>query len=166
MRVRAIRAIGAVTAMAYAALIAWLVLSQPRTIAEVTGGLTASIGAYRVDEAGFADGLRFFRNDQFVEARAAFARADPAMRDARTQFYIAYSYYRQGWGRLSHDDELYTQGLAAIDRAIAVAPGGRIVVDDEMLGLRSADELRAELQAGLTRELEDFNPFRVLRERK
>lgn len=166
MRDRAIRAAGAAVAVAYAVLIAWLTASQPRTIAEVTGGLTASIGAYRVDEIGFNDGLRFFRNDQFVEARAAFERADPAMRDPRTQFYLAYSYYRQGWGRLSHDDELYSQGLAAIDRAIAIAPGGRFVVDDETLGIRSADELRAEIQAGLTREVGDFNPFRVLGERK
>lgn len=166
MRDRAIRAAGAATALAYAALIGWLTVSQPRTMAEVTGGLAASIGAYRVDALAFDDGLGFFRRDQFVEARAAFARADPAMRDPVTQFYIAYSYYRQGWGRLSHDDELYAQGVAAIDRAIAIAPGGRIAVDDDTLGLRSADELRAELMAGLTRELDDFNPFRVLRERK
>lgn len=166
MRDRAIRAAGAATAVAYAALIAWLTVSQPRTMAEVTGSLTASIGVYRVDAVAFDDGLRFFRNDQFVEARAAFARADPAMRDPVTQFYTAYSYYRQGWGRLSHDDELYTQGLAALDRAIAIAPGGRIAVDDETLGIRSADELRAELSAGLTRELDDLNPFRVFRERK
>ena len=166
MRDRAIRAAGAAAAAAYALLIGWLTVSQPSTMAEVTGGLTASIGAYRVDAVAFDDGLRFFRNDQFVEARAAFARADPAIRDPRTQFYVAYSFYRQGWGRLSHDDELYTQGLAAIDRAIAIAPGGRIAVDDETLGIRSADELRAELEAGLTRELGDFNPLRVLRERK
>jgi hypothetical protein len=166
MRDRAIRAAGAATTVAYAVLIGWLIVSQPRTIAEVTGGLTASIGAYRVDALAFDDGLRFFRGDQFVEARAAFARADPAMRDPVTQFYIAYTYYRQGWGRLSHDDELYAQGLAAIDQAIAIAPGGRVAVDDETLGMRSADELRAELTAGLTREIDDFNPFRVLRERK
>lgn len=168
MRDSAIRAAGAVGAVAYAAFIGWLTLSQPRSLAEVTGGLTASLGAYRVDPVAFDDGIRFFRSDQFVEARAAFSRADPAMRDARTQFYVAYSYYRQGWGRLSSDDALYKEGLAAIDRAIAVAPAGRIVVDDddETLGLRTADELRAELEAGLTREIGDFNPLRVLGERK
>ena len=31
------------------------------------------VGAYKVDPQAFADGLRFFRADQFVEARAAFA---------------------------------------------------------------------------------------------
>lgn len=166
MRDSAIRIVGAAAAVAYAVFIAWVSVSQPRSMAEVTGGLTASIGAYRIDEVAFDDGLAFFRVDKFVEARAAFARADPAMRDPLTQFYVAYSYYRQGWGRLSSDDDLFRQGIAAVDRARAVAPDGRIVVDDETLGLRTADELRAELEAGITREMSDFNPLRVLRERK
>jgi len=166
MRDSAIRIVGAAAAVAYAVFIAWVSVSQPRSMAEVTGGLTASIGAYRIDEVALDDGLAFFRADKFVEARAAFARADPAMRDPLTQFYVAYSYYRQGWGRLSSDDDLFRQGIAAVDRARAVAPDGRIVVDDETLGLRTADELRAELEAGITREMSDFNPLRVLRERK
>ena len=117
---------------------------------------------YKIDEQAFADGLRFFRNDQFVEARLAFARADPALGDARTQFYVAYSYYRQGWGRLYHDDRLYAEGLAAIDRAIALAPAGRLVVDDPTLAMHSAEELKAELEAGMRIDAADFNPLRVL----
>ena len=161
-----IRVAGLVLALAYGGLILWLYGTQPQTMAEVTGGLTASIGAYTVDEQSRADGMAFFRNDQFVEARAAFDRADPARRDATIQFYVAYSYYRQGWGRVYNDDALFKQGLEAVDRAIGVAPGNRIVVDDPDLGLRTADELRAELQRGLTNELSDYNPLRVLRERK
>ncbi|MGE0462184.1 MAG: hypothetical protein AB7Q16_12510 [Vicinamibacterales bacterium] len=166
MREPVVRALGAALSVAYAALIIWLTASQPQTLAEVTGGLTASIGAYRVNEVAFEDGLRFFHQDQFVEARAAFHRADSAGRDPRTQFYIAYSYYREGWGRLSHDDDLYAKGLEAVDRAIAVAPGGRIVVDDPGLQMHTADELRAELVAGTTREWSDVNPMRVFRGRK
>jgi hypothetical protein len=166
MRERPTRIAGLVLSIAYAAFIGWLAAQQPQTLAEVTGGLTAAVGAYRVDPVAFEDGLRFFRQDQFVEARAAFARADPAARDARTQFYMAYSYYRQGWGRVAHDDTLFAQGLAAIDRAIAVAPDGRIVVDDPGLAMRTADEVRAELVAGMAIDLADFNPMRVLRERK
>ena len=150
----------------YAALIGWLFARQPQTVAQITGGLADTIGAYNVDARSFDDGLRFFRNDQFVEARMAFARADPAVRDARTQFYIAYSYYRQGWGRLYHDDALYAQGAAAADRALALAPGGRLVVDDEDLRMRTGEELKAELEAGRQREASDFNPMRVFRERK
>ncbi|MEZ5288821.1 MAG: hypothetical protein R2712_29280 [Vicinamibacterales bacterium] len=166
MREPLIRAGGAAVTVAYGVLILWLTGSQPQTMAEVTGGLAASVGAYRVDPVAFDDGLRFFHDDKFVEARAAFARADRAGLDPTTQFYIAYSFYRQGWGRLSHDDALYSEGLAAIDRAIEASRNGRVVVDDPNLQLHTADELRAELQAGLTREWSDFNPMRVFGERK
>src|SRR6187431_3012305 len=105
-----VRALGLVFAAAYAGLIVWLYAAQPQTVAQVTGGLAAEIGVYRVNQQDFDDGLAFFRRDQFEEARAAFARADPAGRDARTRFYVAYSYYRQGWGRLYSDDALFKEG--------------------------------------------------------
>lgn len=161
-----IRGLGLSLAIAYAALIGWMYVQQPTTLAEITGGLSSSIGAYQIDRQAFDDGLQFFRNDQFVEARAAFERADPARRDALTQFYIAYAFYRQGWGRVYSDDVLFTQGLEAVDRAIALAPDGRLLVDQPGQLIKSADELRAELQAGLTRDSSDFNPLRVFRQRK
>jgi hypothetical protein len=102
----------------------------------------------------------------FAEARSAFGRADPAKRDARTQFYIAYSFYREGWGRLYSDDALFKQGLEAVERAIAVAPSGRVIVDDTQLGMHSSDELKAELERGLRRDASDFNPLRVFDKRK
>jgi hypothetical protein len=162
----ATRAIGLALTVTYTAFIGWLYARQPQTFAQVTGGLSAVVGAYVVNEEAFADGLRFFRNDQFVEARMAFARADPAVRDARTQFYIAYSYYRQGWGRLYHDDQLYQEGLLAIDRAMALAPDGRVVVEDQGLAIHTAEELKAELAAGVRFEASDLNPMRVFRTRK
>jgi hypothetical protein len=87
-------------------------------------------------------------------------------RDARTQFFIAYTFYRQGWGRLYNDDTLFRQGLEAIDRAIAVAPGGRVFVEDATLGMRSSDELKAELERGLQQDASDLNPLRVFDRRK
>jgi tetratricopeptide (TPR) repeat protein len=161
-----VRAAGLVMTIVYAALIAWLYSSQPQSGSEVVGGLAASIGAYRIDAQAFAEGLAFFRRDMFPEARMAFNRADPAHRDARTQFYIAYSYYRQGWGRMYNDDELFRQGLAAVNRAIEVAPSNRLIVDDATLGMRSTDELKAELERGLTTNASDLNPLRVLESRK
>jgi len=161
-----IRGAGLVLTIGYAVFISWLFVHQPTTLAEVTGTLSSAAGIYQIDQQAFDDGLRYFRSDQFVEARAAFARADPARRDALTQFYIAYSFYRQGWGRLYSDDALYREGLEAIDRAIALAPGGRLVVEHPGQQIRTADELRAELEAGLRHEASDLNPLRVLRERK
>jgi tetratricopeptide (TPR) repeat protein len=160
------RVAGLLFSIAYAAFIVWLYAAQPQTVGEVTGGIASSVGAYRVDPQAMADGLAFFRRDRFDEARAAFDRADPARRDPTVQFYIAYSYYRQGWGRLYSDDALFAKGIEAVDRAIGLAPAGRLVVDDPALGMRSADELKAELERGRKREVSDFNPLRVLEGRK
>lgn len=161
-----VRAAGLGITIVYASLIAWLVVRQPATFAEVTGGLTSAIGTYRVDQQAFEDGLTYFRNDQFAEARAAFARADPARRDALTQFYIAYSFYRQGWGRFYSDDALYAEGLEAIDRAISLAPDGRLVVEAPGQEIRTADQLKAELERGLRVEASDLDPTRVFRPRQ
>jgi hypothetical protein len=161
-----LRPLGLAFACVYAGFIVWLYQAQPQTVAEMTGGLAAEVGAYRIDQQAFDDGLAFFRRDLFEEARAAFARADPAQRDARTQFYVAYSFYRQGWGRVYNDDALFKQGLGAVDRAIALAPGGRLVVEDETLGMRNGDELRAELRRGLTSDASDLNPMRLFGTRK
>jgi hypothetical protein len=166
VRETVIRGAGVVGALACGGFIAWLYTTQPATIAAVTGGLSDAIGTYRVDARAFEDGIRYFRNDQFVEARAAFGRADPALRDPLTQFYIAYAFYRQGWGRLYSDDALFSQGLEAVDRAIANAPAGRLVVEEPSQLLRTADALKAELESGLRRDASDFNPLRVLRARK
>jgi hypothetical protein len=166
MREGMVRGAGAALALGYAAFIGWLYIRQPQNAAEVTGGLSARLGTYEIDRQAFDEGLQFFRRDQFAAARIAFDRADPAQQDARTQFYVAYSYYREGWGRLSQDDRLFAQGLETINRAMARARGGRIVVDDENLQMRSADELKAELEAGLRLNATDFNPLRVLRPRK
>ncbi len=161
-----IRALGLAGSLLYAAFIVWLYATGPATMAEVTGGVAAGVNAYRADEVSFQEGLVLFRADSFEAARTAFARADPARRDAQVQFYVAYSYYRQGWGRLWNDDALFTKGLEALDRAVAVAPSGRVVVADDTLGITTSDELRAELEDGIRRDASDYNPLRVMRKRK
>lgn len=166
MRDRRVRVFGLALTICYATFIVWLYVRQPQTLAEVTGGLTASVGAYRIDQQAFDDGVALFRREQHEAARAAFARADPAGQDARTHFYIAYSYYRSGWGRMYQDNEMFTKGLAHVDKAIALAHGGRLAVDDPELQIHTADELRAELAQGLRVEASDFNPLRVFRQRK
>ena len=162
MRDSMIRTIGLMLAVCGFAAIVWVYSRQPQTLAEATGALTATVGAYRIDEQAFGDGLRFFHGDQFGAARLAFERADPAHQEPRTQFYIAYSYYREGWGRMYVDKDLFARGLEAVNRAIAAAPHGRIVVDDARVEMRSADELKAELEAGLQASTE-MNPITIVR---
>jgi hypothetical protein len=166
MRESVVRGFGLTVSLAGAAGVVWVYMTQPQTMAQVSGGLSAIVGAYTIDQQSFDDGLRFFRAGRYPEARAALGRADRAQRDARTQFYIAYAFYREGWGRVYNDDRLFRQGLAAVDLAITLAPNGRLVVDDPDLQMHSADELRAELQRGLSVEAADFNPLRVFGKRK
>jgi tetratricopeptide (TPR) repeat protein len=166
MRDRTVRALGLLLATSYAVFIVWLYVRQPQTFADVTGGLSASVGAYRIDQQAFDDGVAMFRQGHYDASRAAFERADPAQQDARTQFYIAYSYYRSGWGRLYSDDADFKLGLDRVDKAIALAPNGRLIIEDPQNDIHNADELRAELAAGLRTEASDLNPMRLFRKRK
>ena len=161
-----IRAIGLAGSLIYAGFIIWLYASAPATMAEVTGGIAAGFNAYRIDDVSFQEGLRLFRADSFDAARTAFLRADPAKRDSRVQFYVAYSFYRQGWGRVWNDDAFFKQGVEALDVAVKADPSGRVAVTDDSLGMKTSDELRAELEGGLRRDASDFNPLRVMRKRK
>jgi hypothetical protein len=94
------------------------------------------------------------------------ATADPAQRDARTQFYMAYSFYREGWGRVYFDQELFRQGVEAVNRAIALSSTSPLTIDDPDLHIHTAAELKVELEQGLERGWSDVNPLKVLRTRK
>src|SRR6266540_6327393 len=161
-----LRALGLILTACVATLVVWAYVRQPQTLAEVAGGLSASVGAYHIDRQAFDEARQLFQSGQFAGAEAAFGRADPARQDARTQFYLAYAFYRQGWGRVYNDDALFAQGLEAVNRAIALSPGGRLIVDDPDLQMTSANELKAELEEGLRRTPSDFNPLKVFRQRK
>ena len=161
----AIRLAGLAVTAVYAVFIVWVYAVQPRSLREVRGGVAASIGVYRIDAAAFDEGLRYFRTDRFAEARRVFARADPAQRDARTQYYIAYAFLREGWGRVYADDALYRQAEVALQRALAAAPDGVVRVDDPDLTLKSSDEMAEALARGLRRDVSDFNPLSMLEKR-
>ena len=149
----------------YAVFIVWVYAVQPRSLREVRGGVAASIGVYRIDAAAFDEGLRYFRTDRFAEARRAFARADQAQRDPRTQYYIAYAFLREGWGRVYTDDALYRQAEIALQRALAASPDGVVRVDDPDLALKSSDEMAEALARGLRRDVSDLNPLSLLEKR-
>ena len=159
----------------YGAFVVFLYAAEPRSLEEisikakntiedaVTKGQVVA-GTYQVDEAAFNAGLNAFRQDNFVAARDSFQRADPEKRDPRTQFYVAYSFYRQGWGRVSNDDALFKQSLDSVERVTLLDRDYRS--NDSNLQLRTPVELKAELEEGMKVSADDFNPLRLARERK
>lgn len=166
MQSRTIQLGGLVFTIAYAAFIVWIYATEPRTFKEVTTSAEVAAGTYEINQEKFNSALNLFRREQFRAARVEWQQADPAQRDARTQYYIAYSFYREGWGRVYFDRELFRQGVEAVDRAIALSPANTLTIDDPDLQMHTAAELKAELEQGLERNWSDVNPLKVLRTRK
>ena len=164
MNEKLIQILGIVLIFAGFAFTAFLYWTEPRSLAEVTTKGQVAIGTYEINKDEFARGLTLFRADDFIGARIAFDRADPEKRDTTTQFYVAYSYYRQGWGRLSNDDSLFKPGLDAVNRVIALDAKFRSA--DETLAMKTPAELKNEMEEGLKITPSDFNPMKLTRERK
>ena len=166
MQPNLIKSLGIAWTILYAAFVVWLYAAAPRSFAEATTEASVAAGTYAVDAARFRAARELFGREQYAAARDEWGRADPAARDARTQFYIAYAFYREGWGRVYNDDALFKQGLESIERAINLSPEGALAVDDPELKIHSAAELKAELRQGAESSLGDLNPLKLARERK
>ncbi len=175
MKEKHIQTLGIALTLFYAFFVAWLYWAEPKSLAEVTTKAKETVeqattkaqvitNTYEVDKEKFDEGLQAFRADNFIVARDLFERADPENRDAETQFYIAYSFYRQGWGRVSNDDELFKKGLEQIDRVIKI--DNDFKSDDADLQMKNPVEVKNEFEEGLRVTASDFNPFKLTRERK
>lgn len=175
MKVKYIHILGTVLAALYGVFIVFLYAAEPRSLEEVGTKAISAVentvtkgqvitGTYEIDQARFNEGLAAFRADNFVLARDRFERADPEKRDANTQFYIAYSYYRQGWGRVSNDDAMFKSGLEALQKVTQLDRD--FSSKDPNLQIRTAAELKAEFDEGLVVTADDFNPLKLVRERK
>src|SRR5882724_12626810 len=152
--------------IAYAVFIVWIYATEPRTLKDVATGAEVAAGTYQVNQEKFNSALDLFRREQFRAARDEWQRADPAQGDARTQFYIAYSFYREGWGRLYYDQDLFKQGLEAANRAADLTSTAQLTIDDPNLKMHTIAELKTELEQGVERSWSDVNPLKVLRTRK
>ena len=166
MQHRFVQSTGMALTVVYAAFIVWVYATEPRSFREVATGAEVAAGTYQIDQEKFNSALALFRREQFRAARDEWQRADPAQGDARTQFYIAYSFYREGWGRVFHNQDLFKQGLEAVNRAINLAANGSLTVDDPDLQMHNVAELKTELEQGMERSWGDINPLKVLRTRK
>jgi len=166
MRQKSIQAAGIVLTFSYAAFIIWIYATEPRTFKDVATSAEVAAGMYQIDQQQFNSALALFRREQFRAARDEWLRADPAQGDARTQFYVSYAFYREGWGRVYYDQDLMKQGLEAVNRAIGLAANGSLTVDDPNLQMHTAAELKAELEQAIEQSLADINPLKVFRTRK
>lgn len=166
MQSKVIQVAGLVLTVAYAAFIIWIYATEPRTFKEVATGAEVAAGTYQINQEQFDSAHSLFLREQFRAARDQWQLADPAQGDARTQFYIAYSFYREGWGRVYYDQNLFKQGLEAVNRAITLAPNGLLTVNDPNLQMHTAAELKTELEQGTERSWSDVNPLKILRTRK
>ncbi len=166
MQRKLIQVIGIIWTVVYASAIIWVYATEPRSLREVATNTQVVAGVYEINQEKFNNGLALFRRDQFRAARDEWMAADSAQKDPRVQFYIAYAFYREGWGRTYYDDALFRQGLEAIKRAIDLSPNGSLTVDDADLQLRSAAELKVELEQGTEKSWGDLNPLKVFRQRK
>ena len=166
MQHRLIQTAGIAWTILFAAFIVWLYATAPRTLREVATNTQVSAGTYQVDRARFESALALFHRGEFRAAREEFAHADPAQKDALAQFYIAYSFYREGWGRVYNDDALFRQGLEAAGRAESLSHDAPLKVEDADLKMHTVAELKAELEQGTERSASDLNPLKVFRERK
>jgi len=166
MQTRLIQIAGIIWTLVYAGIIVWIYATEPRSFKEVATNSQVAAGVYEINQEKFNNALTLFRREQFRAARDEWSGADPAQKDPRTQFYIGYACYREGWGRVYYDDALFKQGLEAVNRAIALAPNGTLVVDDPNLQMHSAAELKAELEQGTETGWKDVNPLKLFRQRK
>lgn len=175
MKEKHIQILGIVLTLFYGVFVAWLYWQQPKnledatikakeTVNQATSTAQVITNTYEIDQAKFDEGLKAFRQDNFVLARDLFERADKEKRDVKTQFYIAYTFYRQGWGRFSNDDELFQKGLEQANLVRKLDENFKS--DDADLKLKTPVELKQEFEEGLKVTADDFNPLKLTRERK
>lgn len=166
MQRKSIQIAGVIWTLLYASFIVWVYATEPRSFYEIATNTQVAVGTYEVNQEKFNNGLTLFRREEFRAARDEWNAADPAQRDPRTQFYIAYAFYREGWGRVYYDRALFNEGLAAVNRAINLNPGSPLVIDDPNLKMHTPAELKAELENGTETGWKDVNPLKLLRTRK
>ena len=166
MQRKFIQIAGVVWTLVYASFIVWIYATEPRSFKEVATNTQVAAGTYEINQEKFNNGLTLFHREQFRAARDEWAAADPAQKDPRTQFYVAYAFYREGWGRVYYDRALFNEGLAAVNRAINLNPSGELAVDDPNLQMHTTAELKVELEQGIETGWKDVNPLKLFRQRK
>jgi hypothetical protein len=137
----------------------WLYVRRPQSLAELKTQASVQITIYHVTQANFDEGIKEFDAGDYNSAIGQFKLADPAQADSTSQYYIAYSYYLLGRGRLFNDEDMFNKATEAVDRCLENAPNHIFEIDRSDLEIKNADTLREKLREGLRHTMSSLNPF-------
>jgi len=156
---RAIQIAGLVVTVLYGSFIVWVYARHPRTLAELKTQASIQANVYHINQPNFDEALKEFDSRDYNSAIGQLKLADPAQKDPTTQYYIAYSYYLLGRGRIFNDEDMFNNAIAAVDRCLDNSPDHIFEIDRPDLEIKNADTLRQKLLDGLKYTMPGLNPM-------
>jgi hypothetical protein len=156
---RPIQIAGLVITVLYGSFIVWVYARHPQTLAELKTQASIQANVYRINQPNFDEALKEFDSRDYNSAIGQLKLADPAQKDPTTQYYIAYSYYLLGRGRIFNDEVMFNNAIAAVDRCLDNSPDHIFEMDRTDLEIRNADTLRQKLIDGLKYTMPSLNPM-------
>jgi hypothetical protein len=150
---------GLVIAPLYGFLIVWLYLHHPQSLSELKTEASVQANVYQVNQTNLDEAIKEFNAGDYNSAIGQFKLADPAERDPASQYYIAYSYYMLGRGRIFNDEDMFNKAIKAVNLCLDNAPNHIFQIDRADLEVRNADTLREKLVEGLRHTPASLNPL-------
>ena len=146
-------------ALLYGFFIVWLYVHHPQSLSELKTQASVQANVYHVNEPNFNEAIKEFDAGDYNSAIGQFKLADPADRDPASQYYIAYSYYILGRGRIFNDEDMFNKGVVAVNRCLDNATDHIFQMDRSDLEITNADTLRQKLVEGLKHTMPSLNPL-------
>jgi hypothetical protein len=143
----------------YGCLVVWLYVHHPQSLSELKTQASVQANVYHVNQPNFDQAIKEFDGGDYNSAIGQFNLADPAERDSASQYYIAYSYYLLGRGRVFNDEDMFNKAIVAVNHCLDNAPNHIFQIDRTDVEIRDADALRQKLVEGLRHTPASLNPF-------
>src|SRR5262249_9180990 len=126
---RTIEVLGLATSVLYASFIVWVYARRPQSLAELKTQASIQANVYHINQQNFDEAIKEFDTGDYNSAIGQLKLADPAQKDPTSQYYIAYSYYLLGRGRIFNDEDMFNRAIEAIDRCLDNAPNHIFEID-------------------------------------
>ena len=156
---QAIQIAGLVVTVLYGSFIVWVYARHPQTLAELKTQASIQANVYHINQQNFDEAIKEFDGADYNSAIGQLRLADPAQQDPTSQYYIAYSYYLLGRGRIFNDEDMFNNAIKAVDRCLDNAPNHIFEIDRSDLEIKNADSLRQKLIDGLKHTMPSLNPL-------